>query len=488
MTKNLYNLLFSIVAIIIAIIGGAIIAKTGIFALAILPILAVLIILATKIFTNPFWGFLLIIFFLPFERVPTINFLSVDIKINTVLGLLTIVAWFLALMFNAKKWKIQPNPLFIPLALFICAMLLSITQALNLGRSLEVFVFILFTIMLAIMTINMITDKERLEKIIKVLLWSSILVGLFGLFQFAGDIIGLPQSITLLKTGYTSAVFGFPRIQAFSEEPLYFANYLMIPISLALSYYFSKSKILKRYLLIIMLTLLLINFVLTVSRGGYLGLIVVLALFLFFYWRQIFSWRNLAIIVVGAIVIWGVYFALSRGQPKSFYYFVRQATLKDTNPALASESVLGRLDTYTQALAAYSRHHNLGIGLGNFGPFFTHSPFVKPITGWPVVNNEYLEILAETGLIGFITFMLLLSVIIWRSLLAIKKAQEPFLKATMFGLFAAFLGILTQYNFFSTLYIIHIWILIGLMIGVQNLIFANVKTESTKLKTAAHDN
>jgi hypothetical protein len=39
----------------------------------------------------------------------------------------------------------------------------------------------------------------------------------------------------------------------------------------------------------------------------------------------------------------------------------------------------------------------------------------------------------------------------------------------LIGLTAAMVGILVQYNFFSTLYIIHIWIAVGLLAGTQQL-------------------
>lgn len=456
---------------ILALILGFIIAQTGAWALAIVPILLGCLVLGYFIFRNPFIGFLLIIFFLPFERVPTLDVAGINIKINTILGFLTIFAWFLASMFNGKKWKIQPNVLAWPISLFVMALLLSLTQALNLTRGIEVLIFSLFTIILSIMTVNMVSDQSALRKTVIALFISSVFVGLFGLFQFGGDVVGLPATITQLKIGYGSKVFGFPRIQAFSMEPLYFANYLLVPLSLAIAYFFSHADFIKRRWLVVIMTLLLVNFVLTVSRGGYLGLAATLFLLLLFYFRQIFTRRTVIILLIFLVVAGGVVFALSRGENRATQAFINQATLQDAKNG--SESVQGRLTTFDYAFTAFKKHPILGIGIGNYGPYFKNYPVVTPKTGWDIVNNQFIELLAETGLVGAIGYGLILLIIIWRSLMAIKKAKEPFLRASLIGLFTAFIGVMVQYNFFSTLYIIHIWVLIGLLVAVQNIILRN---------------
>lgn len=470
MKKNWLTFFILILAIIIAAVGSFLLAKTGSLILILLLFLIIVLFLVSYIFKNPFMGFLMIIFFLPFERVPTYSLFGIDLKINTILGIITLIGWIGVVLFKSKQWKIQPNALSVPIGFFIIALLLSLLQAGDLGRSIQVFVFILFTIALSVMSVNMIPGIDNLKKIILVLLFSSFIVGIFGLFQFGGDIIGLPNSITLLKIGYGKETFGFPRIQAFSMEPLFFANYLLIPISLALAYFFDKVNIIKRWWLIVLLGILLLNFILTLSRGGYLGLITVVILFLFFYARKIFSWRNIIIIAVCFFVFLGAMFALSKGRGDSLGKFINQATVKDRFKG--SESVQGRLMAYEGALQIFSKHRLTGIGIGNYGPYVAKFPEQTPKTGWAVVNNEYIEVLTETGIIGLSTFVILILVLLLKSVLAFKKAKDPFLKATLFGLFAAFCGILIQYNFFSTLYIIHIWVLIGLLVGVQNLILS----------------
>lgn len=459
-----------------------IIAKFGALAALIIPILIGCILLAYYIFKNPLFGFCLIVFFLPFERVPTYNVGGADIKINVILGFITLFAWLLALMFNSQKWRVNPSALTLPITLFIISLLLSLTQAFNLSRAIQVLIFTLFTIALSFLANSMIQSKEDLKKIIGVLFLSSLVAGAFGLFQFAGDVVGLPQSLTLLKEGYTSAVFGFPRVQAFSMEPLYFANYLIIPLSLLIAYFLAKVKFSKKqedkfwdkwianpWFIFALLVLLGVNFVLTVSRGGYLGLVVVVLIYLFVFFRKVFSFRNILIMAVaGILVYWGVTYALSQGQARASREFFGHVTLNDL---YEGESIQGRLNTFEFAYSAFEKNPVLGIGVGNYGPYAKHYPVNTPKYGWDIVNNQFIETLAETGLVGFIAFVLIFFVLLIRSLIAIRLTSDLFLKTTLIGLTAAMVGILVQYNFFSTLYIIHIWVAVGLLAGTQQLAF-----------------
>jgi len=492
MKKFFTNLTFATGLVFVLTITSFIIAQTGALALAIVPIILLALILLVMIIRDPSLGFLMIIFFLPFERVPTYEVGGINIKINTILGFVTIIAWVLALLFNGKKYKVQPNALSIPLCVFVLALLVSLTQALNFTRAAAVLFFVIFTVVLSVLTVNMVKDMESLKKTVAVLFASSILVGIFSFFQFGGDVVGLPRSITLLKQGYDSKVFGFPRVQAFSMEPLYLANYLLIPLSLSFSYFLAQIKagdlgenslITKRWFVVALSALLLVIFILTVSRGGYLGLIATFAIFMLFYFKRIFTWRNITIgLVTVAIVISGVFYALSKGEYRATEEFIGHVTLNDMNKG---ESVQGRLATFKFALGAYKWNPNFGIGIGNYGPYAKNYPPVAPKTGWDIVNNQYIEVLVETGLFGLASFLLILLILTIRSLAAIRYCQDPFVKATLIGLLAAFVGVLVQYNFFSTLYIIHIWVLIGLLVAVQTMALKSkkYKVQSEKYKT-----
>lgn len=171
-----------------------------------------------------------------------------------------------------------------------------------------------------------------------------------------------------------------------------------------------------------------------------------------------------------------VYQILESVSPDALDRFIGHAQLEDVLVKKQGESGFGRLQAFGQAIEAWETSPLVGIGLGNFGPYIKHYPVEKPDAGWDIVNNEYLELLAETGMLGLGSVLLLLIVIFSRSLTAYRAANDEYFRAVLVGLTAALVAIFAQYIFFSTFYIIHIWVLFGLIVGVQNLILKPTST------------
>lgn len=468
MNNNLRNnLMIGSGVLVAAAVTSFAIAYYSYFGLIALTVFVLVAVLFAKIIKDPSWGFLLLIFFLPFERIPSIDIGLFTLKVNQVLALMVILAWILAIMFN--KRKIMPNPLAWPIILFIFINFISIFVAGNTMRAAEVFVFISFMAFVGMVTVNMVDSKEAIKKIIKVLFWSTLLVCVFALFQFFGDLIGLPTSITGLREAYTKAIFGFPRVMAFSNEPLYLANFLLIPLGVGLSIYLNKTTSFKQNWLFAFLGLIILVFILTASRGAYLGLAGMVLFFLVVMAKRIFTVRNIATIsIILGIVLFSSWAFLSYAEPQALDEFISRVKLEDINVA---ESSVGRLQAYEQALVFWRESPIIGIGVGNYGPKVKNFPDPSTVSGWDIVNNEYLEILAETGILGLGSFLLILVLLFWRAAIAYYKTNDLFLRSLVVGMCAALVGILVQYIFFSTLYIMYIWVLIGLIIAVENLCF-----------------
>jgi len=106
----------------------------------------------------------------------------------------------------------------------------------------------------------------------------------------------------------------------------------------------------------------------------------------------------------------------------------------------------------------------LGVGPGNFGEFTRDSvPELFP-NDLAIVNNEPLELLAETGAIGSLLFALFVLSSFW---LAVKKLARDGVRAQpwLLGLLLCLIGYAVQYQTFSTLYLTHVWVTIGLLLG-----------------------
>lgn len=460
---------------IIVFISSVIAALMSVYFLKLAPIIALAIIIfivfALAVFKDPVFGVFLVAFLLPFERIGSYDFAGITVRASQIFALMALVAW--VLIFLAKKENFNAkNPILIPLCFFVGISALSIINALNTQRAVLVFLFNAFVIAVALMIPNLVKNKEHLDKIVKIILVSCFVVSLFGLYQFLGDVAGLPTNLTGLREHYTSIVFGFPRIQSTCLEPLYFANYLLIPVSLCLALISRKKEekdkfYIKPLYLVLILVLASVNLILTLSRGGYLGFVTVILLSLVIFFRSFFTWKKVLIFILIALVVFiSVYYFLKlAGKEKAIETFLTQATNIARGPAVKE-----RTSTYEEAWKLFKDHPWFGIGVGNFGPMYApHTQIMPEKIGWPIVNNEFLEILAETGIFGFLSFLAFIIVLVVYSIRVIRLAKDSYIRIILIGLLIAFCGILVQYQTFSTLYILHIWFLIGLMVAVQNL-------------------
>ncbi len=445
---------------------GALVAGALLFACVIVPV----------VFKNPVNGLVMIAFCLPFERVPTLAVGGMTLKINHLLIVLTLVALILSWAIKGGG-RLPRDPIRFLIALFIAIYALSVTQAPQFSRAVQVIIFMALMFVVYFITTVIIDDRQKLILVLKGLFWGAVVSGLIGLFQFAGDAVGLPIQITLLKEGYDKSTFGFARIQSTAAEPLYFANYIFIPLILT-TFLLIRDKfevIAKKSWGILALAVLLIDFVLAVSRGAYLAAALVLVLFAITQYKRVFTLKFMlpTFLLIGFIVV-GVYLALVKNEPRAIDEFIGHVMVNDYT---VGESVVSRLTATEEAMQLFSSHKILGIGPGNFGPVSVDSNQM-PSDGWPIVNNEYVELLAESGVVGFMSFLLLVAFIIMRAIKAYFREKDEFMRSTLLAFIFAFIAILVQYYTFSTLPIIHIWFLIALIGTVVNLIYKNAKQAS----------
>jgi O-antigen ligase len=413
-----------------------------------------------------FLVFLLVIFLLPLERIGSIMISGVNIRISQILVVLIFLA-YLFYSFYKKELKIKISYPLVFYIIFLAVGLLSLCFAKDMWRGIVILAFLSFMILAPYVVIISLSTRRRLKIALYVLLASSFIFSIFGLFQFGGDMIGLSPSITGLASRYTKEVLGFPRIQSTFIEPLYFANYLLIPLLLSFFFILKRIDPKKNIYFVIFFLVSLIAMILTISKGALLALAIIVFVILIFQIRSVFSKKNLpyllSILLFVSLVGGIVYSSLSAKPDIEKYY-------KKAYDIVMGASISERQDAYVVAWEAFDKHPVIGIGVGNFGPYFSGYPINPPEFGWPITNNQYLEILSETGIVGFSTFMLFILSIFYYSVKAFRNTEDDFFKTVLLALNLAFLGVLIQYMTFSTLYIMHIWILIGLILATQQLV------------------
>lgn len=420
-------------------------------------------------------GLVLILFFaLPFERIPTIEYAGFTLKISYILSLI-----FLILILFSKKYFINSINKWKTSDYFLTCLwisgLVSLFFSKDIKRSLVVLLLWLFMFLLYYFLSWSLTQKTLIRKIENYIIFTSVIICIFGSYQFFGDWLGLSPLLTGLRERYTKDVLGFTRIQSVALEPLYFANYLLIPIFLSIKKYLFEwklktqivKKILNKYFFV--LILLFTNFILTTARGAYIALIISMLIFILylFYrsYREKKEFKNISQTILSialatfiSLIISFILVGVTDGTTKNFTAHVA------VNDSTNEVSVNGRKEGVIVAYNKFKTSPIFGIGVGTSGlldkPVVDHGEILT----YGTLNNLYFEILAECGVTGFSFFILFI-------FFFLKEFHKQYTKSdknkqlSLFVLFLGLLAVFIQYNFFSTLYIIYIWAFLALLRG-----------------------
>lgn len=403
---------------------------------------------------------LLIAALLPFERIGSFSVGGANVRPSQVALLLLIPAAARSLIHSKEKIRWQPEWFW--LIVFLGFNVLSLLNAENLPRSLFVLGFTVFTASLAFILPLALKTPEDFSRVRAAVLISAAAVGAFGLWQFIGDMFGAPAALTGLRPHYTKAILGFTRVQSTAAEPLYFADYLLLPMGLALSWVLSGVQKYRKPLLAL-LGLLFVNLILTASRGGYAGFIAMGAAVIWMHRRRLPAFKKilplaLAAVVLAITVIAAIgRFAVTTPEPLSASFIRHVVTVTD------GAAFVERSETIGKALGAFARHPWIGVGVGGYGPFFATYATIKPEAGWAIVNNEPLELLAEVGILGLAAFIMFIATVLRAGA---RQADDANLESIRIGALAALIGMLVHYQTFSTLYIMHVWFTIGLILAL----------------------
>ncbi|HEX7260110.1 MAG TPA: O-antigen ligase family protein [Candidatus Saccharimonadia bacterium] len=405
---------------------------------------------------------------LPLERLPSVDIAGSTVRISQVLGLLLIAVVLPKLWRNKRDW-LKPPWLF--LALFNLAAFASAALSSRPDHSIKVAGFILFVSLLG-HTISQVVDRSRLKQY---LTWAGIgVVGscLFGLYQFIGDLAGLPYWLTGLREEYAKGgIFAFPRIQSTALEPLYFSNYLLVPLAVAATYQaFRKAR--KTWPISF---LILIVITLGLSRGAQAASACIILVVV-----GVAVWKGrlrpalgvlattVAAVGVGLMLIGFASILYEGGAGKrntasgNVKSFAKQAS--NINQG---ESAQGRALTRHLAVRAAMGYPWLGLGPGNFGVYAMEKRPDKFGSADTIVNNEVLEVAAENGLMGLVSLLLFVGFAARAAVRAALSEKDSSIAVLIWALLLGLGGIVLQYQLFSTLYITHIWVAIGLLLGLS---------------------
>ena len=321
-----------------------------------------------------------------------------------------------------------------------------------------------------------LNTRRDLDRILWTIAISSLCVSILSIFAFVGRPIG-PFGATTLQEG---------RVQGATGDPSFFAALQLIALPLILVLANEVKSFWVRLGLYGTAVLAIGSVFSTVSRGGFLQLLAIVALLLVVPSRRIFASPTLKAVVMLIILAGGLAFFTRYKADLA----PRLETILKQGQGGANETGSGRLVIWPAAVDAFNSRPFTGIGYGAFVETSIDRMYETRNTyfgGFKVhkeqVHNTFLGQLAELGIPGLVLFLGLLGStlrMLRRTAAEARRAGEFFVNqvanALLLGIIAWCIGAF----FISAETSRPIWIAIGMCLALPKLIPAQSDDGSLK--------
>ncbi|MCB9422081.1 MAG: O-antigen ligase family protein [Ardenticatenaceae bacterium] len=306
----------------------------------------------------------------------------------------------------------------------------------------------------------------------RAVIWTLLLAGIFmgsitAYQQLTGTYENIYWGFGLAKIQNIVGKSNDYRIAGPIGDPNFYGQILLVIIPLALERLWHENRLVLRILAGWALAVCLLSAIFTFSRGAFLGLIVIAALSVWHY--RIRFVPLLITILLGSVLLQFV--------PEQ--YSERVQTMTNLIPGISQEdarhdsSFRGRLSETQAGWRMFTDHPLLGVGLNNYAVHYqTYSRQIGIDSRLEdrAAHNLYLEIAAETGLLGLFVFGTLLAFTFYGLTKAYSTLNQAgqwheanMLRAFTIGL----IGYLIAAFFLHAAYPRYMWLLLGIGMAIS---------------------
>lgn len=268
-------------------------------------------------------------------------------------------------------------------------------------------------------------------------------------------------------------------------DPNFFAQVMIVLALLGIERLVHDKNLLAKLLAGWAAAVSVLTVIFTFSRGGTIAL--VLSLIIFFWIYRLKPMQMVAVLLLGIILL---LYAPST-------YFDRVLTIGDLIPTnngqidvRSDRAIQGRASENLTAWVMLREHPLLGVGLSNFSHLYqeySKSLGLAPSARNRSPHNLYLEVAAETGVIGLSVFLLM----IWLAFRSILYARQRFQEAGMedyahmvTGYAIAFTGYMLAAVFVHAAYPRYFYLLLGIAFALRVMFeYQDVEKEERSSQT-----
>ena len=365
-----------------------------------------------------------------------------------------------------------PLALWLGLGLFLLVGAFSLWNATSLSEGLaEVAKWT--QVLLAALLVKDAADRGRARWVLAGLFATAIVQAAAGLWQFGLATYG-PDSFIVLGSHY--------RAYGTFEQPNPFAGFLgmLWPLGTGIALHSWRRSLPRFVLAATAAGLCLAALVASFSRGAWLGAVAAALVMALFLPRRV--WLGLSLAAIGGLMVVSAAGAgllpdavtarLAGLADFTNIYDVRGVPINNEN-----YPVIQRLAFWQTAEAMGAAHPWLGVGLGNYAAAYP----AFALLNWPLAighaHNIYLNFLAETGVIGLVSYVALWAVVVALTLSALRST-DGWRRGLALGMLGAWAH-LTVHNLVDYLYVNNTHLILGALFGL--LAFLVLRPSTSRL-------
>lgn len=347
--------------------------------------------------------------------------------------------WLLFKVFAADfSWR--ASSAFVPLATFLLIAAAATWQSVDRSASLETFILWLTAGLAFFLMVNLVRNTRDVAAFMGPVMAGAVLMALWAMYQYK-----FPP--TVAEHWVDPSEGNLVRTFAGMNNPNYLAEFIELYTPIVVALWVQAPK--RRWVLTGVIGLMGLALLLTQSRAGWGAFAV--AAFVFILLRAS-RWSFL--MVLGAIAAWIV-------APAS----IKARVMTAFNPEHTSN--IYRNNIRIGVLAMIRKFWALGSGLG--GKAFTdvYQEFMLAEARAAHAHNTYLQMLAETGIFGFLAILWSLFTVVRRTVVVgAQKLRSPVIAAVAAAMVGVLIHAWAEHIWYNPKLLISFWAVAGLGMGL----------------------
>lgn len=409
--------------------------------------------------------------------IETESALRLPLDIGQVAFALTVGLWLLKQIAESRQVVLPRLSVLVPLAAFIFAAALSLFTADSVSATLNELIKWLQMALMALIA-AWLCQRHGIGWLLGALLAAAVVQAIIGIYQFMGG-SGAPH-LWILDYRYFRAFGSF-------GQPNPFGAFMGMTLPLALGAAFGAfsmavqqhSTARRRWLVLagvlgVSAALISVGLAVSWSRGAWLGFGAALGVLILLAPRRVWIGVVMGVGCASVVLLATLSGSLPSALLARFSDFAQDLTgfqdVRGVPISDANYAVVERLAHWQAALSMADESPLFGVGFGGYEAAYGRHALVNWQLALGHAHNYYLNVLAETGLVGLLAYVGMWFALVSLSLRS-RRLPNAFWRGTGLGILAVWAHI-AVHSLFDKLYVNNLFLHFGAMLGLIGTLVA----------------